>query len=112
MMLANEIHKRGNEMTKTEILVKLRNLHEELAAINENCKLSEQVDGATIDALGQIITDAGAILDRYQNGSGSGSSIGNEGETLLERVRSFECEHPLVGRFLNQVSDLLGNMGI
>jgi hypothetical protein len=98
-------------MTKNEILVKLRNLHEELAAINDDCKTSEQVDEATIDALGQLITDAGLIVDRYQ--SNVHPTINEDAsQDLAERVRNFEARHPLVGRFLNQVSDLLGNMGI
>lgn len=98
-------------MSKTEILVKLRNLHEELAAINDDCKISEQVDEATIDALGQLITDAGSILDRYQSNLHADIDE-NATQDLAERVRNFESRHPLVGRFLTQVSDLLGNMGI
>jgi hypothetical protein len=99
-------------MSKTEILAKLRNLHEELAAINDDCKLSEQVDEQTIDALGQLITDAGAILDKYQDNFSTEVQTDPIGQDLVERVQTFESKHPLVGRFLNQVSDLLGNMGV
>ena len=99
-------------MSKTEVLAKLRLLHEELAAINDNSKLSEQVDEQTIDALGQLITDIGLILDRDQNATHQGSSETFSDEGLVERVQNFESKHPLVGRFLTQVSDLLGNIGI
>jgi hypothetical protein len=110
--LESAIPKRGNEMSKTEVLARLRQLHEDLAAINDNCKHSDQVDEQTIDALGQLITDIGQILDRDQAGSPDASANLFSEEGLVERVQNFESQHPLVGRFLNQVSDLLGNMGI
>jgi hypothetical protein len=98
-------------MSKTEILVKLRSLHEDLAAINDNRKLAEQVDEQTIDALGQLITDIGLILDRKQTEKTQEVTAFSEHD-LVERVQNFESKHPLVGRFLTQVSDLLGNMGV
>ena len=98
-------------MSNTEILVKLRNLHEELAAINNHYKLVQQVDEETIDALGQLVTDAGAILDR-QKLAAEATDPHVEGQALLERIQRFETDHPGVTRLLSQVTDVLAMMGI
>lgn len=98
-------------MSNSEILIKLRNLHEALAAINNNHKLAQQVDEETIDALGQLVTDAGAILDR-QKLADETADTQTEGQALLERIRRFETDHPGVTRLLSQVTDVLAMMGI
>jgi len=101
-------------MSKTEILAKLRSLHEELNAINDDCKASEQVDDDTIDALGQLITDAVDMLD-HPPGEDLPSADSHpelDHNILKSRIEQFETEHPHVTRFLSQFSDLLAMMGI
>jgi hypothetical protein len=101
-------------MSKSEILAKLRNLHEELNAINDNCKMSEQVDEETIDALGQLITDAVDMLDHPQMAEvpkGDDQHLFDHG-LLKDRIEQFETDHPHVTRFLSQFTDLLAMMGI
>ncbi len=41
-------------MPNTKLLIKLRDLHGELSAINDDLNSAEQVDDEAIDALGEI----------------------------------------------------------
>ncbi len=98
-------------MPNTELLIKLRDLHGELSAINDDLKSVEQVDDEAIDALGQLVTDACELVDR--------AKIANEVETdlterhdLLDRIMQFETDHPRVTRFLSQITDVLAMLGI
>lgn len=101
-------------MTKSEILAKLRNLHEELNSINDDCRLSEQVDEETIDALGQLITDAVDMLDHPQVAEvpQGDQQPAFDHSVLKDRIEQFETDHPHVTRFLSQFTDLLAMMGI
>lgn len=101
-------------MSKAEILAKLRDLHEELTAINDNCKPAEEVDEITIDALGQLITDAVDMLDESETSESTEQvSDAQDNHSLLkDRIEQFETDHPHVTRFLSQFSDLLAMMGI
>ena len=100
-------------MTKTQLLVRLRDLHEELAVINEDLKSVEKVDEGTVDALGQLVTDVGMLVDRANKIAGDvDEAADSEHGDILDRVRQFEDEHPRVTRFLSQVTDLIAMIGI
>ena len=100
-------------MTNTDILIKLRDLHEELSNINDDLKVAEQVDEQTIDALGQLVTDVGSLMDRTSEINESAEAGDAEHpDQLMARVRQFESDHPSVTRFLSQVTDVLGMFGI
>ena len=98
-------------MSNTEILFKLRDLHEELASINDDLKSAERVDESTIDVLGQLVTDVGVLVDRARQINDPDSNP-EEGHRLVDRIEKFESDHPSVTRFLSQVTDVLGMMGI
>lgn len=101
-------------MTNTDILIKLRDLHEELSNINDDLKAAEQVDDETIDALGQLVTDVGALMDRtseIKEFEDEDTDVANP-DQLMDRVRQFDTDHPSVSRFLSQVTDVLGMFGI
>ncbi|MEZ6094350.1 MAG: DUF4404 family protein [Pirellulaceae bacterium] len=100
-------------MEKSEVLVRLRQLHEELSAINEDLRSSEEVDETTIDALGQLVSDVSDMLDNANttlaNDSGAATDKNSE---IMDRVLTFETQHPRITKFLSEVTDLLGMMGI
>ena len=96
-------------MTNTDLLIRLRNLHEELSAINLDVEPGEQVDDSTIDALGQLVTDVGTLIDQAK-GVSEESDVDHK--TLVDRVVEFDREHPRVSRFLTQMTDLLAMVGI
>jgi hypothetical protein len=98
-------------MSNAKILAKLRDLHEELSTINHNFKLVEQVDHETIDALGQIVTDAGVLLDHIRDAPDQAPPE-SEHLDLVDRISKFESDHPSVTRLLSQVTDVLAMMGI
>ena len=120
-------------MSKTDVLVKLRELHEELATLKSLADSGQKIDESTIEMLGQLITDAGAMLD-YQNQHAildhknndsqfTGDEVpedmddlsgepAHDSDSLLERVHQLQSEHPLVARFINQVTDLLNSIGV
>lgn len=100
-------------MTNTQLLVRLRDLHEELAVINEDLMSVEKVDEGTVDALGQLVTDVGKLVDRANKIAGAvDEAADSEHGDILDRVRQFESEHPRVTRFLSQVTDLIAMIGI
>lgn len=98
-------------MPNTELLMRLRELHEELSAINDDLKAAEQVDEETVDALGQLVTDAGGLVDQAK-AANTPTEVVPENHELLDQVMKFETEHPRVIRFLSQLTDLLAMMGI
>ena len=97
-------------MTNTDLLIRLRELHEELSTMNDDLTSSEPVDEETIDALGQLITDVNVLVDQARENN----SIGDEEHhgDVLDRISRFESHHPRVTSFLSQVTDILANMGI
>lgn len=98
-------------MTSTQFLVRLRDLHEELSGINVDLKSTEAIDEETIDALGQLVTDVGGLID-LAKAKAEQDSIVEEHQDLVDRIVSFESHHPRVSAFLTQLTDLLAMMGI
>ncbi len=98
-------------MSNVEILIKLRDLHEELSGINDDMRSTEKVDDETIDALGQLVTDVGVLVDQARQMSAEATDV-PERNQLLSRIQQFESDHPGVSRFLSQVTDVLGMIGI
>ncbi len=99
-------------MTNAELLMKLRELHEELAIMEGELSRLDGVDESTIDALGQLTTDVSALVDRANQISGSEQSEPAHEADVVDRIRKFESEHPQVTSFLSQLTDVLGNIGI
>jgi hypothetical protein len=100
-------------MANTELLIRLRDLHEELSAINDDMKYADAVDNETIDALGQLVTDVGGLVDQAKTVTeDEGVDDVSERHEVLDRVMKFESRHPRVVNFLSQVTDLLAMMGI
>jgi hypothetical protein len=97
-------------MTNTDLLIRLRELHEELSTMNDDVSSSEPVDEETIDALGQLITDVNVLVDQARENN----TIDDETHQtdVLDRISRFETQHPRVTSFLSQVTDILAMMGI
>lgn len=98
-------------ITKTELLLRLRELHEELSRINIDLEPGEQVDDATIDALGELVTDVSNLVDQAKS-TAHDEQIEDHGKPLLDRIIEFEQAHPRVGSFLSQMTDMLAMMGL
>ena len=98
-------------MTNTKLLVRLRDLHEDLSGINIDLESAEAIDEETIDALGQFVTDVGGLIDQAKAMT-EHDSIADEHQDLIDRIVSFEAHHPRVSSFLTQMTDLLAMMGI
>lgn len=98
-------------MTNTELLVRLRDLHEELSGINIDLKPGEHVDEETVEALGQLVTDVGNLADQAKIEI-KPEDLTNNHETLTDRIVEFDKRHPRVREFLTQMTDVLAMMGI
>ena len=98
-------------MTNAPMLIKLRDLHEDLSSINDDLKITEKVDDETIDALGQLVTDLNQLADQVKDIKEQDIDL-TERHDLLDRVMRFETKHPHVTRFLSQITDVLAMMGI
>ncbi len=97
-------------MLKTDLLVRLRDLHEELMRINIDLGNSAPVDEKTVELLGTLVTDVGGLVDRTKEISASEEIVEHQG--LMEQIQNLEIEHPKVTEFVSQVTDLLAMMGI
>lgn len=98
-------------MTNTDLLVRLRDLHDNLSSINSDGKQGGHVDEETIDALGHLVTEVGQLADK-SNKISDGIEVAAEHQDLLDRIVQFNNEHPSVSQFLTQMTDLLAMMGI
>jgi hypothetical protein len=90
-------------MSCTQLLIRLRKLNDELTSINDYTLSPEQVDEATIEALGQLVTDASDLVDR----SVFGNLSSRDRDELLEKIDHFECKDHRVSEFLSQLVELL-----
>jgi chromosome segregation ATPase len=99
-------------MANTELLMRLRELHEELASINEKLAADEEVDEATVDQLGQFVTEIGDLVDRAEAKDDAAPPLNEEHQNLNDRITQFESDHPQVTNFLGRLADMLGMMGI
>ncbi len=97
-------------MTKTNLLIRLRELHEDLSEINNDLNATEQIDGETVDALGQLVTDVGDLVDRAKVINDDLDK--DEHQDVADRIVRFETQHPRVTQFLSQLTDLLAMIGI
>ena len=98
-------------MTNTKLLVRLRDMHEELSGINLDLGAGELVDEATIDALGQLVTDLSRLVDQAKADTAQ-EKLAIEQNGLASRILEFENQHPRVRQFLTQMTDLLAMVGI
>lgn len=101
---------RSCSMTNTDLLLRLRELHQELSTMNDRLDTSEPVDDETIEALGQLVTDVGSLVDRARQAEPEEESPA-PGD-VLDQISHFETQHPRVTSFLSQVTDILAMMGI
>ena len=98
-------------MSQSEILLRLRELHEKLSGMNDDLEQTEQVDEETIDALGLLVTDISTLVDRAHEKVQEQPDL-EDHHQLLDRIMKFETEHPQVTSFLSQVTDVLVLLGI
>lgn len=99
-------------MPNTKLLIRLRDLHEELALINDDLETVETIDDETIDALGQLVTDVGSLVDKAKHADIEDTTHHTEHQDLLDRISEFNTRHPKVSKFLTQMTDILAMMGI
>ena len=100
------------QSSKSDLLARLRDLHEEFELLNENLKEGEHLDDETVNALGQLVNDVGTLVDRRNPVPEEDEPPIEEHHDLLDRIMQFETEHPQAVRFLSQVTDMLAMMGI
>lgn len=98
-------------MSPNQALKKLRELHDELVGLNDDLKPSERVDEQTIDALGQLVTDLGDLVENFKDAGPSDECL-EQKNSLAKQIESFEARHPRVTQFLSQVTDFLAMIGI
>lgn len=98
-------------MSHTEILRRLRQLHEELVDINDNLRGQTEVDELTVNALGDLVTDINLLLDQARESKQAPEELPIY-EQIVNRLQTFETQHPRVSEFVFQLGDLLGMLGI
>lgn len=98
-------------MPNTALLNKLRELHEQLAEINNDLGHVDQIDDETLNALEEMVAEAGQIVDQA-NVLIQPQDDSAKPHDLNARIEQFETRHPRVTSFLSQLTDLLAMMGI
>ena len=99
-------------MSNPELLVRLRSLHDDLVGMNGELTSADEVDTDTIEALGQLVTDVGGLVDRANATQDAAHDADPETHAVLDRIMQFESTHPRVTQFLSQVTDVLVVLGI
>ena len=94
-------------MPNTKHLMKLRELHDHLSTITDDLSAANEIDEKTVEGLGQLVTDVSDLVDQAKE-----TNDLSRRPDLLESIRQFESDHPRVKRFLTQMTDFLGIMGI
>ena len=98
-------------MPNTELLMRLRELHEELSSMNDDLKNMEEIGQETIDALGELVSDVSELADQADAAQRAHTELEEEHD-LSDRILQFRADHPRVTRFLSQITDVLAMMGI
>ncbi len=100
-------------MTNSNLINKLEELHQELASIRSELE-SEEVDEQTVEALGQLVSDVSTLVDRANATAESTVEESEEDghQHVSDQIRKLESDHPRVTRFLSELTDLLGMIGI
>jgi predicted lactoylglutathione lyase len=98
-------------MSTTEILIKLRELHDELSGINDGLHSAQMVDEETIDALGQLATEVNELIEQSRE-SGGRKPDELQRQDLMDRIQRFQSQHSRVNRFLLQMTDILVLMSL
>ena len=99
-------------MANTELLNRLRDLHKELADINDEMVSAQQIDDDTASALGDIVQDVGKLVSRSNEVRTASEESDEDHSELHDRIIQFEVDHPQVTSFLTQISEILAMMGI
>lgn len=108
-----QLHAQRVDTTKTsrtDLLIRLRNLHQGLIEINIDLRDAAPVDDETIERLGTLVTDVGNLVDRTPKLSEQPEP--REHQPIVDQITKFEIGHPKVTQILSQVTDLLAMMGI
>ena len=90
-------------MSSTQLLIRLRELNDDLTSINDRTMSTEQIEEATIEELGQLVTDLSDLVDQAD----FGKLTPQDRDELFGKIRQFECDHLRVTKFLSQLTELL-----
>lgn len=93
-------------MARPQTLSRLRELHDELVAINEELASRGDVELQVIEVLGQLVTDVNVLCDKYEK-SGEHSPDSVEHLALADRIKCLESSHPRFSKFLSQITEVL-----
>ncbi len=91
--------------TRKKLLAGLAELHNEL-------KDAQDLEKPVMDALLEVAADIRALAERRDSeGAGLAGDV-EQHSFLSEQVAKFETNHPAATRFLSQLTELLGSIGI
>jgi hypothetical protein len=93
-------------MTRPETLSCLRQLHDELAAINEELASHGDVDCQIIELLGELVTDINVLCDRHEK-SVEHNPNSPEHLALADRIERLASNHPRITKFLMRMTEVL-----
>jgi predicted nuclease with TOPRIM domain len=97
-------------MSDQEMSERLNELHLQFEDLRSELESTDHIDAKTVAALNQLLQDASQVSRRAQElKSGEVPVHHNE---IMDRVREFDSEHPGISRFLTQMTDFLGMLGI
>ncbi len=81
---------------------RLEQLHRELATVKE-------VDSQTLEALQRLTADVRRLLESSKSDA---AGLPSEATSIREQIDRLNSEHPLVMRFVSQVTEGLASLGI
>lgn len=87
-----------------------KQLLEQLAALHRELRDARDLDKPVMEALLQIAGDIRGLVEK--SGDAPAATDLEKHSFLSEQVEKFETNHPVATRFLAQLTDLLGSIGI
>lgn len=99
-------------MPNPKLLLKLRDLHEELLAIHDDVRTLASLDEATVERLGQLVTDACDLVDQADRPVNDSSASATR-KTLLATMAELEAAqsaNPRIQQFLAQISEIVSEL--
>ncbi len=92
-------------MEKKELLTRLESLQQELLE-------QADVDQNTLDDLGTLVTTMNSLVEHHSSANRNSKETASLRHRLVNQIEQFETNHPFVTKFLSQMTDFLGMMGI
>ena len=101
-------------MSNEQVLAKLKELHQQLQEVQQTLvQDNEHSDEKTVSAVETLSRDIASLLEAtHDDLPPQAINALEEHQSLADRLREFDSEHPQLSRLINQIGEALASIGI